>query len=160
MNTAEEIINQFDLQAHPEGGYYKETYRSNTTTSIEDKERNSSTAIYYLLAGNNFSAFHRIKSDEMWHFYSGDILEIIEITADGILKTHLLGSDYNISKPQIVIAAGNWFAARLYKENSMAFVGCTVSPGFDFKDFEIAKRQQLLENYPLFEKEIIKLTRD
>ena len=158
--TKEEIIKIFDLQPHPEGGFYKETYRSGELIEIKSKPRNISTAIFYLLEGKDYSAFHRIKSDEIWHFYSGEPLEIVEITTEGLLKKHLLGSDYKTCKPQIIIPAGSWFGARIPDKKGWAFVGCTVAPGFDFEDFEMAERIDLTKKYPEFEDIIIKLTRE
>lgn len=159
-NSKTAIIAKFGLTPHPEGGYFKETYRSDALTSSDGKERNVSTAIYYLLEGDDFSAFHRIQSDEMWHFYSGDTLEIVEITTDGVLKHHLLGTDYSANIPQVVIPAGSWFAAHLPKKNALAFVGCTVAPGFDFEDFEMAQQEDLLMEYPDLEPTIRKFTRE
>ena len=88
-NIKDDIIKKFRLQPHPEGGYFREVYRSKELFQVKNRERNISTAIYYLLEGNDFSAFHRIKSDEIWHFYGGDILEIVEITPKGKLINHL-----------------------------------------------------------------------
>ena len=146
-------INRLALTHHPEGGWYKETYRSEEKISIEalperfQGDRNFSTAIYYLLEKGDFSAFHRIKSDEMWHFYDGDPMEIIEITAQGKLINHCLGlTKRSKCFPQLVIPSGSWFAARPMGEYTL--VGCTVSPGFDFTDFELASKTQLLSLFP------------
>jgi len=155
----EEIIRRFNLQVHPEGGYFAETYRADSIVNIEGKTRNISTAIYYLLEDTDFSAFHRIKSDEVWHFYAGENLEIVEITSKGLLKKHLLGADYQFCKPQIIIPAGNWFAAHLPSQKGFAFVGCTVAPGFDFEDFEMANDSKLHKKYPELKEIINKLTR-
>jgi len=158
--TKEDIIKSFDLQPHPEGGYFKETFRSKGSMEVNGKSRNISTAIYYLLAENDFSAFHRIKSDEIWHFYAGEILEIVEITPERSLIKHLLGADYATSNPMVVIPAGSWFAARVKDKRGFAFVGCTVAPGFDFEDFEMAKRSDLLAKHPSMTNTIIELTRN
>jgi len=156
----EDIIKKFHLQPHPEGGFYREVYRSEEVFQKGNRERNISTAIYYFLEGKDFSAFHRIKSDEIWHFYSGATLEIVEINPQGKLVNHLLGSDFRNCEPQIIIPAGSWFAARLKDENTFAFVGCTVAPGFDFRDFEMAQRTDLIKQYPVLKETIVKLTRE
>lgn len=143
MNAAH-YIKTLELLPHPEGGYYKETYRSEGTIPLTQGERNYSTAIYFLLEKNNFSAFHKIKSDELWHFYAGDILEVIEITASGELKITELGPDHF----QYCVPAGNWFGSRVKQGGSFSLVGCTVAPGFDFKDFEMAERSNLTKEFP------------
>jgi len=146
-------IKKLDLTAHPEGGWYRESYRSKEQISKEalperfQDARNFSTAIYYLLEKGDFSAFHRIKSDEIWHFYDGDAIEIIEITFQGKLTSHCLGLAQNPTCfPQLIIPTGSWFAARPLGDYTL--VGCTVSPGFDFADFEIASKNQLLSLSP------------
>ena len=146
-------IQNLNLQAHPEGGWFKETYRSKETIDEEalperfPGNRNFSTAIYYLLEKGNFSALHRIKSDELWHFYDGESLEIIEITPSGELTKHILGLDTDVGTlPQITIPAGSWFAARPLGSYTLA--GCTVSPGFDFNDFEMASKKELTSKFP------------
>ncbi len=151
--TSELWIQKLKLQPHPEGGWFKETYRSPERVVAEalpgrfTGKRNFSTAIYYLLEKGDFSAFHRIKSDEIWHFYDGDSLEIIEINSSGEKITHYLGLDTESnSAPQVIISAGSWFAARPLGLYTLA--GCTVSPGFDFNDFEMASKTELLKQFP------------
>ena len=119
-------------------------------------DRNISTSIYYLLEQGDFSAFHRIKSDELWHFYDGDRLEIVELNTGGEVKKHYLGLDDNCF-PQVVIPAGSWFAARPLGKYTL--VGCTVSPGFDFADFEMADKTTLLRQYPRHKDMIVKFFR-
>ncbi len=142
-------IIKLSLSAHPEGGWFKENYRSNELILKEalperfPGNRNFSTAIYYLLEKGDFSAFHRIKSDELWHFYDGDSLEIIEINPNGKITSHLLGLE---NLPQIIIRANSWFAARPLGAYTLA--GCTVSPGFNFEDFEMADKKELLKTFP------------
>lgn len=150
---------------HPEGGWYKETYRSATSIPKEsldgfDGDRSCATGIYFLLTKENFSAFHRIKSDEMWHFYDGDGLHIHEISQDGNYIEHKLGLDLEkYEQPQLVIAANSWFASEVKPNGDWCLVGCTVSPGFDFQDFELAQQESLFQEFPL-QKELIKrLTR-
>ena len=153
--SAQHYIQTLELLPHPEGGYYKETYRSTGNVSFTQGERSFSTAIYFLLEKNNFSAFHKIKSDELWHFYSGDSLEVIEITTKGELKITELGPQ----NFQYCVPAGNWFGSRVKKGGSFSLVGCTVAPGFDFKDFEMAGRNKLLKEFPQHAAMIIELTR-
>lgn len=161
-----ELIKIFQLQFHPEGGYYKETYRSKGIIEKDNQEgqfpsgRNYSTAIYFLIEAPVFSTFHKIKSDELWHFYAGDALEVIEIDTEGNLITTHIGCDYkNRQTFQYTVKAGHWFASRVLKGGKFSFVGCTVAPGFDFSDFEMAKRDLLIRNYPQHTEIITELTR-
>jgi uncharacterized protein len=155
MNTVQELIKKYDLQPHPEGGWYKETYKStemipsNALPVRFSANRVFSTAIYFLLEAGNFSAFHRIKSDECWHFYTGDPLLVYVITADGAIEIIRLGGDFaNGEFFQYVVPANCWFASRPAPKSSFSFVGCTVSPGFDFADFEMANAATLCKMYP------------
>ena len=158
----QDYIQQLQLLPHPEGGYYKETYRSQATANFKgfDGERNYCTGIYFLIEKNNFSALHRIKSDEMWHFYAGDALEVIEITLEGKLIVTHVGS--NLMKGEVfqyTVKAGHWFGSRVKEAGVFSLVGCTVSPGFDFNDFEMAEREELIDFYPEHENIIKNLTR-
>ncbi len=151
----EALIRDLGLKAHPEGGYFKETYRCDETAGPEllperfEGNRAYSTAIYYLLAGSDISAFHRIKSDEIWHFYSGRTIIIHVIHSDGTLEQKKLGSNPDRGESfQVLVKRGCWFAAGLEYEEGYALVGCTVSPGFDFADFEMGNRQRLVLSYP------------
>jgi predicted cupin superfamily sugar epimerase len=148
-------IDKLSLQKHPEGGYYKEIYRSDGSFDFPKDstefigKRNYATSIYFLLEGNNFSAFHKIKSDEIWHFYQGNCLIIYSLDEKGILKEHKLGCNLEFGESlQLMIPKNTWFAAKLQSEYGFALVGCTVSPGFDFCDFEMAHKTQLLTIYP------------
>lgn len=158
-------IKQLGLTEHVEGGAFKEMYRAQNTIphtylpSAFKGERNYSTAIFFLLQHGQFSALHRIASDEVWHFYEGDTLEIIDITPQGQLTRHLLGRNPEAGEVfQCVIKAGNWFGSRVAGAGEYALVGCTVAPGFDFADFELATRQQMLQQFPLHENVIKELT--
>ena len=163
--NADYYVKHLGLLPHPEGGYYKETYRSKgkIKTGLLPgivAERNFSTAIYFLLEKNNFSAFHRIKSDELWHFYAGDPLEVIEITKKGELKITVVGREImNGQTFQYMVPSGHWFASRVKKGGEFSLVGCTVSPGFDFLDFEMADRDSLVKEFPVQEEIIRMLTR-
>ncbi len=166
MKSIEYWINHLNLRPHPEGGFYKETYRSPEillTTALParfDGDRNFSTAIYFLLRSQNRSVFHRIKSDELWHFYQGSTL-LIYVLHKNELIIHRLGPDLDKGDSlQVMIPANSWFGAFVEKRNSFALCGCTVSPGFDFADFEMADRNVLLKEYPGYKKVIVQLTRD
>lgn len=162
MHSSDYWIEKLGLLPHPEGGFYKETYRSKTSVSISEFQgkRVCSTGIYFLLNSGNFSAFHRIKSDEMWHFYQGGGLEIFYFEQD-TLKTICLGNEPEKGQVfQALVPAGVWFAARPLPGTSYALVGCTVSPGFDFRDFEMAKREELTTAYPKHSDLILELCID
>ena len=153
--TAEYWINRLQLSTHIEGGAFREIYRSPVMApaaalpSSFNGDRSFCTSIYFLLQQHQFSAFHKIKSDEVWHFYYGDALIVYEIDQQGHMIEHRLGCDPNNNESfQCVVAAGNWFAARLAPDGEYALVGCTVSPGFDFTDFELADRNELVRLYP------------
>jgi predicted cupin superfamily sugar epimerase len=152
-------VDALGLVPHPEGGFFKETYRSAKTIG----DRNVSTAIYFLVTRGNFSALHRIRSDELWHFHAGEALEIVTIDPLGIQRTLRLGIDLaRHERPQHVVFAGEWFGARLpsFGEGpGYALVSCTVAPGFDFADFELADRAALTEHYPQHRQLIESLTR-
>jgi predicted cupin superfamily sugar epimerase len=147
--SAQLIIDKLKLIPHPEGGYYNETYKSDHTILNEKKEkRHVCTAIYYLLEDEGKSLFHRIRSDELWFFHLGQPLEIISIQNDH-LNTILLGNDIEKGElPQARIPANTWFAANVKNGKGFALVSCTVSPGFDFADFELAKRSDLVQQFP------------
>ena len=164
-NDPQYWINHLSLIPHPEGGYYKETYRSSdvipagTFAQRFSGARSVCTGIYYLVTEGNFSAFHRIRSDEMWHFYAGGALEI-EILHQGVHSTARLGIDLKMGElPQFVVPAGAWFASIPAAGSKFCLAGCTVSPGFDFADFEIADREKLSAEFPQHQQVIAKLTR-
>lgn len=166
MNTARFWIEKLALKKHPEGGWYKEVYRSKDTickdmlpANFKD-DRSCSTSIYYLLEGEDFSSFHRIKSDELWHFYTGSsAVEILWID-DGKLKIKKLGGNIAFDEQfQVVIPKNKWFAARLLNSNGFALAGCTVSPGFHFEDFELADKG-LLDEFPEIKVDIEELIRN
>ncbi len=159
--NANYYISHLQLQTHPEGGFYRETYRSKEMVNKDalpmrfDGERNFSTAIYYLLRQGEHSVFHKIKSDECWHFYAGAALLIHIFESIGKYYCIKLGPDIYMGETfQFVVPALSWFAAEPASETSFSFVGCTVAPGFDFADFEIADKRKLLAAFPQ-QKEII-----
>jgi uncharacterized protein len=159
--NAQYWIEQLGLSAHPEGGFYRATYKSDLTIAHSalprsfHGDRSASTAIYFLLAGNDFSAFHRIASDEVWHFYAGNTLVVYVIDPEGNRSELQLGD----RAFQGVVKAGCWFASRLKDPGGFALVGCTVAPGFEFADFELAARSELIGRYPAHRKLIEELTR-
>lgn len=163
LKTAEYWIKKLQLTVHPEGGYFRESYRSaeiiskNSLSGNFMGDRNFSTAIYYLLQGDNISTWHKIKSDEMWHYYDGSSAINIHVLSKNkgheILK---LGRNLDHKENlQAVVPANTWFAARLEKPNSFALAGCTVSPGFNFADFQMADEVELIKNFADY-KEIIR----
>ncbi len=161
-DKAKYYIEKLDLNKHPEGGYYKEVYRSGEHFIIPDyslskKKRNYSTSIYFLLEGNDKSNFHKLNSDEIWHFYDGSDLRIFIIDEFGNLSEILFGKENEVF--QFTIKKDCWFAAEVINKNSFSLIGCTVSPGFDFEDFELAKRDQLIKLFPQHEAVIRKFTR-
>ena len=148
---ATQLVDRLGLIPHPEGGYYKESYRSQESfiPSGFDGQRNYSTAIYFLLQQGDFSGFHKIKSDECWHFYAGSTLWIHVINADGRLERIELGSDIaNGESFQAYVPATCWFASEPAPGTGFALVGCTVAPGFDFNDFELAEAAVLSREFP------------
>ena len=161
--TVSEYVKLLNLKPHPEGGYYSESYRSSQHFEGSGEfpaGRKWATAIYFLIEKGNFSAFHRIKSDETWHFYAGDPLEVIEIDSRGEIKTTLVGSDiHNGMQFQYTVPAGLWFASRVYGEGNFSLVGCTVAPGFEYTDFELADRNALVASFPHHSNLISSLTR-
>lgn len=155
--TAEDLINIYQLEPHPEGGFYRRSYQANESCSLTRGNRPFSTAIFFLLPSGSKSALHRIASDEVWHFYLGDSMSIVQIDPEGICTVTVLGSDVlNGEKLQHVVPAGCWFGA--LPGGNYSFVGCTVSPGFDFQDFEMGDRQKLFRLYPQNSEWIERLT--
>lgn len=155
MQPAQYWIDRLGLQPHPEGGFFKETYRAGESLAAESLParfggpRSVATGIYFLLRAGDISHFHRIESDEMWHFYSGGPLDVHVITDDGAHEVLKLGADFDAGQSfQAVVPAGCWFGSCPAQGTNYALVGCTVAPGFDFADFEMAKREALLARYP------------
>jgi len=165
MKTANYWIEKYHMQAHPEGGYFAETYRSAETIPQDalpkrfEGERNFSTGIYFLLESHQFSALHRIQSDEMWHFYYGTPLNVYYIDHQGFVQTIKLGDNpENGEVFQAVVPSGVWFGSKPAQPNGYSLVGCTVAPGFSFADFEMASREKVMKQYPEHKEIIIILT--
>lgn len=166
MTDARYWIEHLGLVRHPEGGYYRETYRSQESLAREclpDRFRGGrafSTAIYFLLPGNEISVFHRLKQDEVWHFYEGSTLTIHAISPAGEYSTIALGRDVERGEAlQTTVNAGCVFGATVDDPESYALVACTAAPGFDFDDLEIPSREELLARYPEHRGIIEKLAR-
>jgi predicted cupin superfamily sugar epimerase len=157
--NADEIIRLLDLKPHPEGGYYRETYRSAKLIPGSQPPKAYSTLIYYLLTPGAVSKFHRLIFDEIFHFYQGDPSHWVWLTPGGEMKKTVLGANMGKGEvPQMVIPAGTWFAGRLAPEGRYCLMGTTMAPGFDFSDLQFAARQELLKLYPQAESEILALT--
>lgn len=164
MHSAEYWIEHLNLQPHPEGGFYRETYKARETIAQAhlsprfSGDRLFGSAIYFLIDHRHFSAFHRLAADEIWHFYAGSSLILWVINPQGELSTLHLGPKPEQGQTfQAVVPAGHWFAASV--EEGYALVGCTMAPGFDFADFELAERSELLAQYPQHRALIERLTR-
>ena len=160
------IIEQYGMQPHPEGGFFAQTYRSpgripgSALPAEFAGERNFSTAIVFLLRKNDFSALHRLRQDEVWHYYSGGALRLVMISPEGKFSETTLGRNGKAGYVvQAVVPAGWWFGARPARGAAFSFVGCTVAPGFDFADLELAKRSDLLEKFPGLAAIILSFTR-
>jgi predicted cupin superfamily sugar epimerase len=145
MSKPQEFIEKLGLSPHPEGGYFREVYRASEIIPKEalpqrfSGDRHMATSIYYLLCQGQRSRLHRIHSDETWHFYAGDPLQVVMVSPEGDVSEVLLGSD--LAKGQVfqyTVPAGLWFGACLPAGSQFSLVGCTVAPGFDFQDFSFA----------------------
>jgi predicted cupin superfamily sugar epimerase len=164
MKDAQYWIDHLQLNPHPEGGFYRETYRASETIPASvlptrfGGSRNFSTAIYFLLRSQDRSMFHRIQSDELWHYHAGSSLTIYVLQKQQLI-THKLGPDVDKGDTlQIVIPAGCWFGAKAEQPETYTLSGCTVAPGFDFQDFELADRKKLMNEFPAYSKVIEMLT--
>jgi len=166
MTSAKDYIDALNLQPHPEGGWYRESYRAGETLPQEALPKRFSgprcfaTAIYFLLGSESFSALHRIQSDELWHFYAGSPLTVHLIDPCGSCRQLRLGANVGAGESfQALVPAGCWFGATVDMPESFALVGCTVAPGFDFADFELAERDELIRQYPAQQTLVERLTR-
>ena len=165
MHDAAYWIRHLELQPHPEGGYFKEIYRSQAIVSDGalpgyGGPRNLGTSIYFLLQTEEFSALHRIRQDELWHFYAGSTLTVHVIDAAGRYAPIRMGPDPEAGEClQALVPGGSLFGASMDRNRGYALVGCTCAPGFDFADFEMPARQELLGRYPQHRELIQRLTR-
>jgi uncharacterized protein len=166
MPTAEELIRHFQLQPHPkEGGFFRETYRSENVwpqAALPPRypsDRRASTAIYYLLTPATFSALHRLQTDEIFHFYLGSPVRMLQLAPDGTGRTIVLGPDLIAGQQvQVVVPRGVWQGSMLEPGGDFALLGCTVAPGFEYADYENGTRTELLKRYPAFAEAITRLT--
>jgi predicted cupin superfamily sugar epimerase len=160
MPTAEELIATLELQPlHLEGGYYRETYRSSRRLPTRP-EKALSTAIYYLLTPHTHSALHRLPSDEMFHFYLGDPVQMLQLWPDGQSRVVVLGSEVLAGQsPQVLVPGGVWQGSFLSAGGTYALLGTTMAPGFDFSDYEAAPAERLTEAYPAHADLIRRLSR-
>ena len=147
----EELIEHFGLAPHPEGGWYRETYRA--TATLAGTSRSVCTAILYLLGASERSRLHRIDADEIWHFHHGDPLHVVQLVPGSGARVHLL----SVERPQLVIPAHSWFGAMPAPGSRWTLAGCTVSPGFEFSAFELGSAEELLAEFPLAREHILAL---
>ena len=159
------LIEKLGLKPHPEGGFFAETYRSEETIPKNAlptryfSDRSFSTSIYYLILPQSFSSMHRIDSDEIFHFYLGSPVKMVQLSG-GKGKIVTIGNRLDLDQyPQVLVPKGTWQGLCLEKEEGFALLGCTVAPGFNFSGFELGKGEALLAKYPAFEEEIERLTR-
>ncbi len=166
MPTADELIRQLGLQPHPkEGGFFRETYRAaeswpaSALPARYQSARSASTAIYYLLTPNTYSALHRLQSDELFHFYLGAPVRMLQLEPNGTGRTIVLGPDLHAGQQlQVIVPRGIWQGSCIEPGGAFALLGCTVAPGFDYADYESGDRQSLLTQYPAFADMIRRLT--
>lgn len=163
---ANAIIELLNLRPHPEGGFFRETYRCGDMLPPSvfpgryDSQRACSTSIYYLLSADNFSCMHRVASDEFFHFYLGDSLEMLQLHPDGTGQVIVIGNNIVAGeRPQVLIRRGTWQGSRLVSGGKYALIGATVSPGFEFADYEEGERAALASAYPQFASLVSALTR-
>ncbi len=166
MMNAEHLIKELSLEKHPEGGYFRETYRADENLPEQflspryGSDRSISTCIYFLLTKDSFSGLHRIASDEIFHFYAGDPVEMVRLFPSGEGERLALGADIEQGQlPQVAVERGTWQGARVAGAGEWALLGCTVAPGFDFADFEMGEREALLNAYPEWRDVIVGFTR-
>jgi len=168
MMTADQVIHLLSLKPHPEeGGYFKETYRSDEQIpqkGLPDRYQGSrcyGTAIYYLLTPETFSAIHRLRSDEIFHFYWGDPVEMLQLCPDGSGRVLVLGFDISKGmRPQVLVPKNVWQGARLLQGGKWALLGTTVSPGFELRDYDSGQRDELISSYPKFRDFIVALIQE
>jgi predicted cupin superfamily sugar epimerase len=158
------LIKMLNLAPLPEeGGYFSETFRSRYTVKVnydgQEVERKASTCIYYLVTPDDFSALHKVKGEEIFHFYYGDPIEMIHLTEDGPRKI-IIGNRLERGEvPQVIVPSGTWQGTKLCEGGQYALLGCSVSPGFEYEDFTIAGREELISLYPKCRMDIIRYTR-
>lgn len=158
--TVAQLVKQYNLIEHPEGGWYKEVYRSDSVTKNDNEEnRNLLTSIYFLLTDKNCSKFHSIESDELWYYHAGSGFTVHCLSPEGAYYTIKIGPNFEQGEVyQAVVPKGTIFGSTVEQNNSYSLVGCAVSPGFDFKDFKLYSNEELQNRYPSQHNIINKLT--
>ncbi|MFC4409688.1 cupin domain-containing protein [Chungangia koreensis] len=161
MSTAEFYIDRLGLTQHPEGGYFKSTYASELETDADGKSRKMYTSIYFLLKSGEVSHLHRLKSDELWYYHGGSSLTVHVIHENGSYEEVKLGMDLESGEvPQYLVPKNSIFGSSVMQEDTFSLVGCMVSPGFDFEDFELFTKESLLKEYPHHKEVIEKMAYD
>lgn len=158
MKRVAQLVKDLNLQPHPEGGYYAETYRSEWQLSTDHGPRSLMTCIYFLLTSENSSKFHQIKSDEMWFYHEGSPLTVHVLSEEGYSKLLVGPSDKVGHLPYQMVSSGVVFGSTVDEKDSYSLVSCVVAPGFDFKDFKLFETEELLQKWPEHETIIKKLT--
>lgn len=159
-NKADYWIQQLGLEAHQEGGFYKEVYRNPITLTRSEQERNLATSIYFLLREDQKSHLHQLESDELWYFHAGTSV-IVHIFDQGAYRKKILGPRIHMGESlQVLLPARSIFAAEVMDKHSYCLLGCMVNPGFDFRDFRLVKAEELIPNYPGYEKLIREFSLD
>ncbi len=156
LHRIQQLITQLNLQPHPEGGYFAETYRANENIDTLNGKRNLMTSIYFLLTSKDVSRFHVIASDELWFHHEGSDLSVHVLDE---LGHHILplGKNGTHARPQQLVPAGKIFGSTVDEPNSYALVSCVVAPGFDFRDFKLLSKAELIKKYPDFPEIIARL---
>lgn len=158
MTTPEFYIDRLGLTEHPEGGYFRSTYASDVNTEANGKQRAMFTSIYFLLKSGQVSHLHRLKSDELWYYHGGSPLTVHVIHEDGAYEEVKLGLNVERGEvPQYLVPKNSIFGSSVMEEGTFSLVGCMVSPGFDFEDFELFTQDELLKDYPQHKELILKL---
>jgi uncharacterized protein len=164
INDLQTWVSKLDLLPHPEGGYFKPTFESEESTSDNelsvnyDGKRKLYTSIYFLLSSNDVSHFHRLKSDELWYYHAGSPLTVHVIHENGEYEEMRVGMNLEQGeRPQILVKKNSIFGSSVMEKDTCSLVGCMVSPGFEFQDFELFTQDELLERYPQHKEIIMKL---
>jgi len=159
LNEVEALVDHYNMEAHPEGGWYREIYRSDLSVIVDSNERQILTSIYFLLTDQNVSKFHSIKSDELWYYHSGSALTVHCITPNGVYNQLKIGPNYqNGEQFQALVPKGTIFASTVDIPNGFSMVGCAVAPGFNFEDFKLYSESELMAIFPQHQNIIKRLT--
>lgn len=158
---SQRLIEKLGLEPLPgEGGYFKRTYVSDQTIEFAGQQRSIASTIYYYLGSEDFSAWHQLDCDEVWHFYAGDSCVVHMINAQGELHCQCVGDPHNGEVSQLLIPAGTWFAVEVCEQNTYVLVGCACAPAYDVAGFKLGKRDELIAQFPEHAGIINRLTRE